>query len=32
MFETTPLNQLFRLDALDAISLDSSSQLNLFES
>jgi len=32
MFETTPLDQLLRLQAQDAISPNSSSQLNLFES
>jgi IS4 transposase len=32
MFETTPLDQLLRLQPQDAISPNSSSQLNLFES
>jgi len=32
MFETTPLDQLLRLQPLNSISLNSSSQLNLFES
>jgi len=32
MFETTPLDQLLRLQPQDALSPNSSSQLNLFES
>jgi len=32
MFETTPLDQLLRLEPLDAISSMMHNQLNLFES